>query len=499
MISSCYIFRPDMPSSDFLFVQVQSSGKVQPKRRTAIQKHVMRDIGAARRGQPRPQKQLENNRGCKNDEAQILKNVLPRIYTKTYCIQDMRNKAVVPTKELAYSVPGVVVPCLISGGCRTDPFMCFPINMNMEASFLIDYLLVSAGPRLQPIKETWLPLSLSDPALFYEILSHISRDITASFPGYADEKQACMLHSKALQSVNKRLSDPVANVSDGIIATIIGFACFSHSNRDWATYDMHMEGLRTIIKLKGGVHTIDHNRFLRLLLSGIDISASCFTHQKPKFPLPINILSELRADAQEIPWWFPHPPEGTTSNWSTTFSKNSELVELYTDLGIMCMRIKSELKKRLLWHDEAFVKTWVNPLSYRLIKSGVELIHVDETNFVDECCRLGALILLSKIRRRFGAPLVFTWVETERLRAILDMYGQGWEAYKTMLLWVAILAALETDGEDRLWFCEFIRNSARAMNLRVWEEVMVHASNLLWVGDVLDKECDDLRLFVQME
>jgi hypothetical protein len=43
-----------------------------------------------------------------------------------------------------------------------------------------------------------------------------------------------------------------------------------HSDKDWATYDMHMEGLRTIIKLKGGVQTIDHNRILRLLLSGYE-------------------------------------------------------------------------------------------------------------------------------------------------------------------------------------------------------------------------------------
>lgn len=131
-------------------------------------------------------------------------------------------------------------------------------------------------------------MGLSDPALFYEILSHISRDITVSFPGYANENRALALHSQALQSVNKRLSDPVESVSDEIIATILGFACFSvrslfnfrnrytnelqHCDRDWVSYDMHMEGLRTIIRLKGGLHTIDHNKILRLLLSGYDRS-----------------------------------------------------------------------------------------------------------------------------------------------------------------------------------------------------------------------------------
>jgi hypothetical protein len=127
-------------------------------------------------------------------------------------------------------------------------------------------------------------MGLSDPALFYEILSHISEDITTSFPGYAREKQAFALHSHALQSVNKRLSDPVQSISNGVIATILGFACFSvcypiihrncyanttqHYKRDWATYGMHMEGLRIIIRLRGGVQALDNNRILRLLLSG---------------------------------------------------------------------------------------------------------------------------------------------------------------------------------------------------------------------------------------
>jgi hypothetical protein len=175
------------------------------------------------------------------------------------------------------------------------------------------------------------------------------------------------------------------------------------------------------------------------------------------------------------------------------------LVDIFQDLGITCMAIKSELKKRLLWQDESFLQAQVNPLTYRLLNSGIQLEDVDETNVEGESCRLGALIFLSKIRRRFGARLVFTGVETERLRVLLEMYGETWETYKKMLLWVAVLAALETDSEERLWFCDVIGKTAKAMGLQSWEGIVAHASNLLWVGDVLDKECDDLRPLVHIE
>ena len=175
------------------------------------------------------------------------------------------------------------------------------------------------------------------------------------------------------------------------------------------------------------------------------------------------------------------------------------LVEIFRDLVIATAAIKSELNKRLLWQDQSFLKTWVDPLTYRLLGGGRELKDIDNTNFVSECCRLGALLLLSKIRRRFGARLVFTGVETERLRTILEIYVQNWRKFKSMLLWTAVLAALETRDEDRVWFCEVISTTARAMKLREWDEVIAHASNLLWIGDVLNKECDDLRSLVYIE
>lgn len=175
------------------------------------------------------------------------------------------------------------------------------------------------------------------------------------------------------------------------------------------------------------------------------------------------------------------------------------LVDIFQDLAIATMAIKSELRKRLVWQDQSFLRTWIDPLTYRLLGGGKELKDIDETNFVNECCRLGALLLLSKIRRRFRARLVFTGVETERLRALLEIYGRSWGKYKSMLLWTAILAALETANEDRLWFCDIIGATAKAMRLRGWDEVIAHASNLLWIGDVLDKECEDLRPLVYME
>ena len=139
---------PEMPSSNFLFIEVQQTGKVPPRRdiRTAIQKHVMRDIGVARRGQPRPQRQLENVRDCKKHEASLFRNIVPKTHPEKYPIRKVHTKAITSAQELAYTGPSAKVPWLVSGGCRTDPFACFPIHMTSETSFLIDYCEYTGSP-----------------------------------------------------------------------------------------------------------------------------------------------------------------------------------------------------------------------------------------------------------------------------------------------------------------------------------------------------------------
>jgi hypothetical protein len=111
-----------MPSSNFLFVEVRKTGKVPAQRdvRTAIQKHVMRDIGIGRRGQPRPQRRPENESDFKKPRAPSWREL-------------------VPSDPGSHTGHYAKVPSLVLGGHRADPFARFPIHMTSETSALMDY------------------------------------------------------------------------------------------------------------------------------------------------------------------------------------------------------------------------------------------------------------------------------------------------------------------------------------------------------------------------
>src|SRR2546421_32541 len=100
----------------------------------------------------------------------------------------------------------------------------------MILTALSDWSVYSCpDPTLTPYRDSWLPLSMSDPASFYELLSQIALHV-ASLRKEVVCIRSLAYHSLAISSVNKRLSDPILGISDGIINAILALASFCVSD-----------------------------------------------------------------------------------------------------------------------------------------------------------------------------------------------------------------------------------------------------------------------------
>ena len=67
-----------------------------------------------------------------------------------------------------------------------------------------------------------------DDAAFRQVLCTSSAHMTM-LRGGTENAEAIALSTKAIQSLNKRIADPVLAVSDGVIVTILAFACHAVS------------------------------------------------------------------------------------------------------------------------------------------------------------------------------------------------------------------------------------------------------------------------------
>ena len=115
--------------SKFLFVEVTRTGKVPECKdtRRAIQKHVMRGP-KKRRGRAELQKPWQINKPL---------TALTRMNKEVPRISHIEGGTTKERREFLSSGRGIQRPFF--GGSRLNPFARYPIDMNLDSLFLIDY------------------------------------------------------------------------------------------------------------------------------------------------------------------------------------------------------------------------------------------------------------------------------------------------------------------------------------------------------------------------
>jgi len=94
----------------------------------------------------------------------------------------------------------------------------------------------SPSNRFGGYRDAWLPVVLSDAAAFQQYLSTFALHLQRADPPHSAELKVpmLMLHSQALQAVNRRLRSPEVGTDKGLLAAVISFIAHyvcSHSNK----------------------------------------------------------------------------------------------------------------------------------------------------------------------------------------------------------------------------------------------------------------------------
>jgi hypothetical protein len=467
-----------MATKEFAFVEVDATGRVTDKDYLhTIRKHIMKDIGRARR-KPIP---FASERTSKSTTSSL------------------RSKQIYTTREDDSIMPSPQAGLLGSG--RMDPFQCYPVPVNMEMLFLIDHLHTCSEVHLRPFKDTWYPISVSDPAFFYEILSNVSAHVFALRNGFQNRDdcfQSIALHSRAINSIRARLLDPILGISDGIIGTVLAFASFSHRTNDWAEYDIHMAALYRIIEVRGGISCLSPHPVLRHLISGVDLAGTCFLERpRPLFPLPT--ISTSDSTIKNMPWPVPQTMYPEQSIWKHAFMTKSPLLSVFQDITTFVMILKSDLLRNESKSEIVSInQSTMGSLIDRLREFSTPILDITEDNVLEECCRLAALLLLGQISSHFSEPGsgIFNvenhniTMKVEKLHTILvvNSHYKGWLLFKPLLNWIASLAAVSTSNEEtRHGFLHVIVYAGSLMGLKRWDEALITAGNMLWIGEIFDE------------
>ncbi|KAH8800425.1 hypothetical protein F5884DRAFT_550814 [Xylogone sp. PMI_703] len=473
---------------EFAFVEVAKTGRVTDKNHLRIiRKHVMKDIGKARR------KKTTAPEGSKADPLAIIALSSGEKGAREFQAGRHLEQPIIPT--------GLV------GSGRMDPFSPYPVPLDMETLFLIDHVYTWPDVHLRPFRDIWLPISMADAAFFTEILSHIALHVYTLRQGFtraSECPQSIVLHTQAIKSVIARLMDPILGTSEGVVGTILAFACFSHRTNDWAEYDMHIDALQKIINRRGGVDSLIHNQELRQLISGVDMAATCVLRKtKTTFPLP-SILKSSKYCTAKMPWPIPPAVYQEESIWKHSFSAESVLFPVFHDLTTFIMELKCEARRNSCLNTQVTLanRPTIFALMDRFDKISTSIEDITTDNLIEECCRIGAILLLTGICNHFPSsedierPLdIQSLIRKLHIILIKLSYNRYWTLGKQLMLWATALGAIFTiNKEEQNDFLDIMASIGGELRLHNWMEVLLTVSNLLWVGEVLDEKFSNIVL-----
>ncbi|OTB13944.1 hypothetical protein K445DRAFT_142578 [Daldinia sp. EC12] len=231
---------------EFEFVNVARPGDVK-RHSTKIRRHVMKDIGKARR------KPRAKTRGAVP--------VIGESSSSSTARDRDGDGGSASSSSLRLPSP------------RADSVLQnlpYPIDMNEERLSLIRYIVDEAKSHYRPFRFTWLTMGLSDTAAWHITLANAASyrkagqgNMTAE---YSCSVEAMKWYTLSLASITKRLADPNEKDSEGLIVAITGFVCHDATLGNFDRFCIHMDGLQKLISKKGGLDSLS-SPFLRFMIS----------------------------------------------------------------------------------------------------------------------------------------------------------------------------------------------------------------------------------------
>ncbi|KAK5119777.1 hypothetical protein LTR85_007353 [Meristemomyces frigidus] len=149
------------------------------------------------------------------------------------------------------------------GAGRLDPFEARPISQEPAPSIdaLMNHYLSSFAFRSFPfyasrsLVELWWPFVRGDEVLFHVILllSGLDRE---HLQAQDDSIHSRQMLDQCLTLLNARVRDPVASVNDHTLVAIASLVAMEHDRGNMRALDMHLEGLKRVVELRGGLDVI---------------------------------------------------------------------------------------------------------------------------------------------------------------------------------------------------------------------------------------------------
>ncbi|KAI4942193.1 hypothetical protein J4E91_010167 [Alternaria rosae] len=385
------------------------------------------------------------------------------------------------------------------GGGQLDPFNPYPIELNDSGrALLANIFSTEDSNHPSQLRGSWYPVGLSDAAAFHNMLSNSQNFLFQRRNGYypsQDDAIALKYHNKALRHTTQMMNDPAKRTSDEAIGAVVSFMIHFVSrlcednggkadnlqallgNFNSSDWQKHSNALVRIVGLRGGFDTIEKEH-LRITISWADLIGSFYQDHPPIVPMPRQWIVDSKSPPNS-----PRICNGISLAWKHQLPMQLDFITIFDDVIQLISLDRAFNEEQLMLAITS--GSWLEPTIYRLLAIR-PLNHGNaRENVVEEVCRLGTLLFLAPVWRRFGQSPVWTAAISRNLLLVLTKNMVEWNDLKPLLIWVLYAAAIETkDLAERSQFVFMLGILMSGMQLQAWDDIMSLVKSVLWVEKV---------------
>ncbi|KAK5056760.1 hypothetical protein LTR84_012292 [Exophiala bonariae] len=287
-------------------------------------------------------------------------------------------------------------------------------------------------------------------------------------------KTSMMVHfQKGVGLLRKRLleGDEAIKVSDSTISIVLKLASIAHFDRDQKSSRVHMDGLRKMVNLRGGLNAIEDERLLRELVR-IDLSVALLNDSDPVFFRP---PAELVPDYPERLL-----PKGDDK---LQFQDNIHLVgiideELSMSWKVMrrfCLLVNlgTQTHGRI---DPDIIRGTMAAVTYRLLHMRFC------TTSVDEMIRLGLLAFSQHVFLQWHEMRTPYYESAAAYRACLVKGTFEKEISSQLSIWLLMVGAVSLfELSNETWLGQSLQEHARSCEMKTWKEMQEVLKSFMWM------------------
>ncbi|PVH77811.1 hypothetical protein DL98DRAFT_656527 [Cadophora sp. DSE1049] len=371
------------------------------------------------------------------------------------------------------------------GSGRGDPFARYPVPMKGQMRELLDEAFDDRYHNIGPWRDACLPIGMLGPAAFHQMLSNALLNIRCRRPTCtpSDTYESRRHHGIAVKIVKEGMSDPAVATSDAFIGAIVGLTCYHCHTGNHDAWKLHMNGLEQVVRLRGGIHTLDSNKLVRALLGWSDITGSSVEDIHPRFPLPSFI--------PDLDTLHPCPTISTHQDhilavWLGRFTNHINLIDLMNHLQRFNYHLQYEAQNpdRKIFHDGDFATAYLFPIIHQcLILSGNAILADEQDTNILQAVRISCLLYTAEIRRLFGINGVAAKLHTQKLKFYLENSPHDWGDLGMLRLWCLAMGGMESEGAERAWFAAEVVREGAEMGYPMWHDLETQMEEMIWFTD----------------